>query len=275
MNTILIALDPDGLPADTLARIEEIAPDRRVVVTREHDDIEALLDQIEIAVGWFPRDLLRRATALRWFQQWSAGADWLLEHPEVSEQEFVLTSTSGIHAIQISEHIFAMLLAFARRLPDALQAQRRGAWEHIPGETLFELAGKTMLMVGVGAIGERTARVAQGLGMRVWGVRRDPSREVPHVERMEASDQIDGLLPEVDVVVLTVPLTDETRHMIGEAQLRRMKPTSYLVNIGRGGTVDDAALRRARKRAGSRARGWTSSRRSPYRRTRRCGSCPT
>ena len=103
-------------------------------------------------------------------------------------------------------------------------------------------AGKTMLLVGVGAIGRRTAHLAAAFGMRVWGIRRNPGRAVEGVERMGDMSRLHDWLPEADFVVLTAPLTPETRHMFDEAALRRMKPTAYLVNIGRGGTVDEAAL---------------------------------
>ena len=102
-----------------------------------------------------------------------------------------------------------------------------------------------MVLVGIGAIGERTAKVASGLEMRVLGVRRHPNVSAPGVEAMVGPDQLLSLLPQADFVVLTVPLTDETRHMIGETELRSMKPTAYLVNIGRGGTIDEEALIRA------------------------------
>jgi len=247
MNTILLALEPDTLSADQVARIRATAPDSAsIIMTRDHDQITPLLDQIEVAAGWFPVDLLPQASNLRWYQQWSAGADWLLRHPEAAQADFVLTNTSGIHAIQISEHVFAFLLAFARELPQAMAAQRERRW--IPSdhhEGLFELAGKTMLLVGVGAIGERTARIANAFNMRVLGVRRDPTVGAPGVEAMVGPDQLLDLLPQADVVVVTVPLTDETRDMIAEPELRAMKETAIIVNVGRGGTIDEDALNRA------------------------------
>ena len=244
MKTILLAFEPDTLSDDQVARVRETAPDdASIVITRDEDEIKGMLDQIEIAVGWFPADLLPRAPALRWYQQWSAGADWLLRHPQAAEADFVLTSTSGIHAIQISEHIFAFLLAFARELPQAIRAQREHRWistdQH---ERIFELAGKTMLLVGVGAIGERTARVAAAFDVHVLGVRRDPTVDAPGVEAMFGPHQLLDLLPQADFVVVTVPLTEETRGMMGEPELRAMKTTSIIVNIGRGGTISEEPL---------------------------------
>jgi phosphoglycerate dehydrogenase-like enzyme len=246
-RTILLAFEPDTLTAAQVARVREVAPDdASVVMTRDRDEIQAILDHVEVAAGWFPATLLPQASSLRWYQQWSAGADWLLRHPEAAEADFVLTSTSGIHAIQITEHIFAFLLAFARELPQALEAQRHQRWVPIDHhEGVFELAGKTMLLVGVGAIGERTAQVATALDMRVLGVRRDPTVGVPGVDAMVGPDRLLDLLPQADVVVVTVPLTEETRGMIAERELRAMNSTAIIVNIGRGGTIEEEALARA------------------------------
>jgi phosphoglycerate dehydrogenase-like enzyme len=244
MGTVLLAFDAGTLSEEQLARVRERLPaDTELVVTRDHDEIEPLLDRIEIAAGWFSLDLLPRASQLRWFQQWAAGADWLLDRPQAAGLDFVLTSTSGIHPIPMTEHIFALLLALGRQLEQAMRLQGRREWIHqSQHEHLFELAGKTMLLIGVGAIGERTARVATAMGLRVLGVRRDPTLGVPGVEAMVGPGRLLDLLPQADFVVLTVPLTAETRGMIGEPELRAMKSTAYLVNVGRGGTVDGGAL---------------------------------
>src|SRR5206468_9781954 len=109
----------------------------------------------------------------------------------------------------------------------------------------FELAGKTLLLIRVGAIGARTAAIGSALGMRVLGVRRNPDAGVPGVDAMFVSSQLRDHLPEADFVVLTVPLSRETRGMIGEQELRAMKSSAYVVNIGRGGTIQEPALVRA------------------------------
>jgi len=243
MGTILIGFESGLLSEEQLAQVRAIAPDMRVLVTRDRDEIEGVLDEIEIAVGGLPRDLLPRARNLRWLQQWGAGADWLLRYPEAAGLDFTLTNASGVHPIPISEHILAFLLAFARRIHRAVRAQERRQWiPHDQQEGVFELAGKTLVLVGVGAIGGRTAEVSAALRMRVWGVRRNPTVNAPGVEAMFGPDQLLDLLPEADFVVLTVPLTRETRGMIGERELHAMKPTAYIVNIGRGGTIREDAL---------------------------------
>jgi phosphoglycerate dehydrogenase-like enzyme len=245
MRTVLLGFKPEVLSSAQVEQVRAAAAGMRVMVSRERDEIEGALDDIEIVAGSCPRELLPRARNLRWYQQWGAGADWLLRHPEAAGLDFVLTNASGVHSIPISEHILAYLLAFARRLPQAMRAQLNREWR---GRLeVFELAGKTMLLIGVGEIGERTALLAEALGMRVLGVRRNRERTAPAIEAMFGPDDLLTLLPEADFVVLTVPLTSETRGLIGERELRAMKASAYLVNIGRGGTVGEEVLARALK----------------------------
>lgn len=246
MRTILVGFEPGRFSESYRAQIQEIAPDMRLLVTQDRKEMEATLDEIEIAACQFPYDLLLRARNLRWYQQWGAGADWLLRHPKAAEMDFVLTNASGVHPIPITEHIFALLLALGRGIGRSVRAQMRSEWMGWDEKgRVFELTNKTMVLIGVGAIGERTAQVAVAFGMRVLGVRRNPQVSVPGVEAMVGPDRLLGVLPEADFVVIAAPLTDETRGMIGERELQAMKPTAYIVNIGRGGIIDEGTLIRA------------------------------
>ena len=238
---ILIALADDALSTGQLQEVERIAPDMQVVVSRDRSEIESHLADIEIAVGAFPRDLIRSAPRLKWFQQWSAGADWLLKDPETAAHDFILTNASGVHAVPISEHILAYLFAFARDLPTAFREQQNSKWRDLT-KNVFELAGKTMLLIGVGRIGERTAQIASGIGMNVIGVRRNSTEDVSGVSSMHLYTDLPDLLGQADFVVLTVPYTNETHHMITSTEFAFMKPGSFIINIGRGGTIDETAL---------------------------------
>lgn len=243
MSIILLGFKPNDLIEAQVAKVRAAAPDMGVLISRERDEIDKVLGEIEIIAGSFPHELLPQASKLRWYQQWGAGADWLLRHPEAAELNFALTNASGVHSIPISEHIVALLLAFARQLPQAVQAQARQEWRSPSG--IFELAGKTMLLVGVGKIGERTAVLAEALGVRVLGVRRNTNKAAQGIEAMFSLEELLGLLPQADFVVLTVPLTEETAGLIGEQELKAMRASAYLINIGRGGTIHEAALVRA------------------------------
>ena len=245
MNVLLLRLRPYNISDEQIDQVRRMAADYRVVMTLDRDEVEALLPDVEIVVGDFPRDLLPRAPELRWWQQWFAGVDWLLNYPEAAALDFTLTNMSGLHAIPITEHIFAMLLGFARDLPNVIRAQQRKEWIPHDRDDVFELAGQTMVLIGVGGIGSHTAQVANALGMRVIAVRRRPAQQVPGIERTVGIDQLQEVLPLADFVVNTLPLTTDTQKLIGEAELRAMKPTAYLVNIGRGDTMDEEALIRA------------------------------
>lgn len=245
MSTIVLFLDQENLPNQTTDLIKEIAPDFEVLITQDRDQVERVLAEIEILTGWFPYDLVPRAQHLRWVQQWGAGADWLLRHPAALEMDFVLTNASGLHAIPISEHILAFILTFARGVHRAIHFQTNRDWKSPEWQEVFELAGRTLLLIGIGSIGARTAELAASLGMRVLGIRRNAHLDSIGVEAMFSPDRLLDILPEADFVVLTVPLTRETQGMIGERELKRMKQTAYLINIGRGGTIDEGALIRA------------------------------
>src|SRR5207244_3419983 len=105
MSILLVSLPADRLSEAQVAQVRDAAPNMRVEVTRDRAAIAAMLGEVEIAVGWLPHDLLAQAGKLRWLQEWGAGVDWLLRHPEVAELDFVLTNASGVHAIPISEQI--------------------------------------------------------------------------------------------------------------------------------------------------------------------------
>ena len=235
-------LDKTLLPDSELVAIQQMAGSRDVVISQDADMVKEIANNVEIAAGWVPRQLIKRFSNLRWFQQWGAGADWLMEHPDLAERDFILTNMSGLHAIPISEHILAYMLSFCRDFPHAMRAQFHGKWIKHQDINVFELSGKTMILVGVGAIGRRTAKIANHLGMRVLGIRKRPEINVPGVEKMRSAKNLLDVLPLGDFVVLTVPFTDETKGMIGEKELQVMKESAYLINIGRGGTIKEESL---------------------------------
>jgi len=246
MKTILLGFEEDNLSAAAVAQIQTLAPGYQVLVTTDRATIEQRLNEIEIVFKSFPTDLIAQAPNLRWLQQWGAGVDGLMGRPEiVALEHLTITTGSGIHAVPITEHIFGFLLAFGRGIHRAVRNQAHKQWQSPTWDQLFELPGKTMVLIGVGAIGERTAQIATALGMRVLGVRRDPTVAAAGVEAMYHPDQLLEVLSQADFVVSTVPLTPATHQLIGERELRAMKSTAYLVNIGRGATVDEAALIRA------------------------------
>jgi phosphoglycerate dehydrogenase-like enzyme len=250
-GTILLARTPDLLPPDTLDRLREAGDGREVRITAEKGEILPLLDSIEIGLGDFPFSLIPRIPHLTWIQLWSAGADWLEKYPEVKNLPFRLTTTSGMHGPQLAEHIFGLLLAWNRCFRKVFAAQDRHEWLRVTSADLPVLPGKTMLILGFGAIGEDVARAAMSFGMRVIGLRRHaPAAETTEGVRVETAEKLPELLPSADVVVNILPHTPDTKHLFGRAEFAAMKRSALYVNAGRGATTDEEALIEALRTGG-------------------------
>jgi phosphoglycerate dehydrogenase-like enzyme len=206
-----------------------------------------------------PREILDLAPRLRWIQLHSAGADHLLDQP-IMHSDVPITTASGIHATPIAEYAFASILAHRWRVPMWTHCQREGKWPSGRWDLYArpELRGSTLGIVGYGSIGREVGRLGRAFGMRVIALRRsagraevgyavkdtgDPAGDMP--EQFYPPEALHQMLAECDYVVLAVPLTPATIHMIGEDELRAIKPGAYLVNIARGPIVDEAALVRA------------------------------
>jgi phosphoglycerate dehydrogenase-like enzyme len=230
------------LSDDHLAQIRAVDPRVRVFAVADRAQGLALAPTADVMVGWdIPREAVQKADRLAWIHSTAAGVDQLL-HPEVRERDIVLTSSSGIHQ-PLVEHVFAFILALHRRLHVAvrLQLQRRWDRRRMVGD---EVAGKTLGILGLGTIGRDIAARAGAFGMRVVGTKRTPA-PVPGVERVLPPDGLPEVLRESDVVVVTLPLTPQTRGLLGEAEFRMMKPSAVFINVGRGAVVREAALVRA------------------------------
>jgi len=208
-------------------------------------DVDAILRSVEVIIACrLPRGINVRAPRLRWVQYIGAGLDHLMPADELSRATYVITNLSGVHAIPLAETVLTMMLTLVKSWSLFQDQQRHHIWQrHVIGE----LYGKTVGIIGLGRVGSEIARVCSGLGMHVVAVRRSEPTGVPveHVERVFSRRQIHALLAVSDFVVGSAPATPETYHMIGEVELRRMKPTAYLINVGRGQLVDEPVLVRA------------------------------
>ena len=197
-----------------------------------------------------PANITDRAPKLRWVQLTSAGVDRLLDG-DLAKSGVTLTTASGIHAVPIGEYVMGVMLAFAKGLPQAMRAQAERTWRPYLAEELYD---KTVGIVGLGAIGGYVAKLAKADGMRVLAVRRSTQRRstgeaarLDDVDELLPQSDLTYLLSEADYVVIAVPLTEESRSLIGERELREMKPTARIINIARGAIIDEAALVRALK----------------------------
>ena len=216
-----------------------------------HTEDEALKLIPEVDVLWchdLTAKMLEAATNLRWVHSIAAGVEALL-FPEFIESDIPLTASKGIHAIQIAEHIFALILSYTRNLPLAFEAQGRSEWlaMDVSRSGITEVYERTMGIIGLGGIGSEVSKRAKGLGMRVIAVKRRSSPKPDFVDELYFEDRLKEVLSQSDFVVLALPSTPATKEIIGEEELRAMKDDSFLVNVGRGNAIDEEALVRALK----------------------------
>ena len=254
MVRILIDLPPDSPDAATfraaLARFEG-----RVALTfaagegaADGADFARALAGTDIAVtAALSDDELARAPRLRWLSSVAAGLDEIIT-PALLGRGVAITNASGVHGPNIAEHVMAMMLMFTRGMPRLFRAQLARRWERDlksrsdgPGE----LTGKTLLIVGLGRIGEAIALRARPFGVRIVGLKRDPSNrhdDGVNVDELLGLDALDDALPRADHVCVTVPLTRETHHLMDARRIARLRAGAYLYNISRGAVIDEPAL---------------------------------
>jgi phosphoglycerate dehydrogenase-like enzyme len=194
--------------------------------------------------GLWRDSLLDRAEKLRFIQSIGAGTDQF-PHDELKRRGIRLASARGVNACAVAEHAMALILALSRRLPEARDNQAKRAWRGMIGdlaEREDEIGGKTLLVIGLGDIGGRLARLAKAFDMRVIGLRRNPAADRSAADAVHGMDELSALLPAADFIALTCPLTKETENLIDAEALGRMKPSAHLVNVALGRVVDEAAL---------------------------------
>ncbi|MDW8406057.1 D-2-hydroxyacid dehydrogenase [Chloroflexus sp.] len=235
---------PGLLRDELIPRMAAVAPQATIVWYDQNGEPEAPIADAEVLLRWFfPAEqlarLVRQMPALRWLHIPRAGVDGSLI-PDVIERDIIVTNSAGVHAIPISEFVMLFALSHVKQAARLHQLQAAHQWRE-PDMQLRELAGATMLIIGLGQIGQAIAERASAFGMRVWGSRRHP-RPMAGVERVVGEGEWRSLLPEADFVVIAAPLTPLTRGMFGRAELALMKPDAYLINIARGEIVDEAAL---------------------------------
>jgi phosphoglycerate dehydrogenase-like enzyme len=212
-------------------------------------DAALLLDRVgeaEILVisGLWRDEILDRAPRLSFIQSIGAGTDQFPKEVLLA-RGIRLASARGVNAAAVAEHAMALILALARRLPEARDNQRARHWRQMIGDVTRredEIGGKTLLVVGLGQIGDRVARLAKAFHMHVVGLRRNPALGPGAADRVRPLSAFGSLLPEADFVVLACPLTAETENLVDAASFGRMKPSAHLVNVARGRVVDEAAL---------------------------------
>lgn len=229
-----------------LEGLDEIAGVDVVVVDDEATMRAALDAGAEVLGVWDFRTTLVRtawgqATAVRWIHAASAGTDAVL-FAENDDADLIVTNARGVFDRGIAEFVLLALLAFCKDLPGTLARQRDHAWQHRDAELL---EGRHVLVVGAGSIGRAVARLARAAGLGVSGVARSARQGDPDFDTVVAAEDLHRALGTADDVVITAPLTEATAGLFDDAAFAAMRPGARLVNVGRGGIVDEQALLRA------------------------------
>jgi phosphoglycerate dehydrogenase-like enzyme len=213
---------------------------------RSLPELERRIGDADVLVvsGLWRNELLARTERLGFIQSISAGTDQY-DKPLLKQRGIRLASAQGANERAVAEHAMALILALTRRLPEARDNQARRHWRGMIGDIdrrEEELGGKTLLILGLGRIGGRLARLAKAFDMRVVGLRRNPGAGNNGADEVHGIEDLPALLPAADILALTCPLTPETQGVIGRDALARMKPSATLVNVARGRCVDEPAL---------------------------------
>lgn len=253
INIVVAAsFDKQPIPID-LKRIEAVNSRVRVTDASEflaqeqrgdfssQREFDIVLRDAEVMfAAKLPQNVLQRAPRLKWVQAMGAGVEGFLS-PEVVNSPVTITNVSGIHAVPISEYIMCVMLMFVKQMPACYQLRQEKQWKR-PNGTI--LRGRTAGIVGLGHIGLEVARLAKCFGMQVIATRRSGAENsrARYVDKLLPRQKLPELLSKSDFVALTLPSTSETIHLIGAPELHLMKPTAYIINIGRGNIIDEEAL---------------------------------
>ena len=227
-------------------KLQEAFPDFIVVQLQSYDRVPEEIVDADVFIGWSLRpEQFVIAKKLKWIHSPAAAVHQLM-YPELIRSKVILTNSTGVHGPVVAEHAVAVMLALAKRLPQAMHYQAGKIWAQ---ELLWnehprprEVAGATALVVGMGGIGREFAARAKALGMKVLAVRENPAKGAGPADAVYGPEQIDQILPQADFVLLCTPVTPATTGLINGERLGKMKFGAYLINVARGPLIDDAAL---------------------------------
>ena len=250
MNVVVAVISPAPawvMPREFVDRLRRDFPQHRFVDAWDRDTLRQLLPEAEVAFTPFiDRDVFPSATKLRWVQSPAVGVGSLM-FPELLASDVVITTARGIRARSIAEHILGVTIALARRLPFAFRAQLEHRWAQDdlegPAVDVRTLHGQRMGIIGLGAIGSELVSMAAPFGFRITAIRRRATMAPPPgVDAVWPPDRLHDLLAQSDVVVIAAPHTPETKRLIGQPELDRVKRGALLINVARGKMIDDEAV---------------------------------
>ncbi len=216
------------------------------------EDMDVLSEEVKDAdvmaamlMRKFDSDLIKKGKNLKWIQSWSAGVDRFLKEDlfdYLKENDITLTSVRGIHRESMAEQVIGYLISFSRRFFDLYELQQKREWDRIKVDYL---KNKTLAIFGLGAVGQEVARKASAFNMNIIGIKRNTDVEIPHVNQIYSPEQKEEVLNKADYVVVTLPLTDQTRGYFGQKEFQAMKKSAHFINVARGEIVKQAELIKA------------------------------
>jgi phosphoglycerate dehydrogenase-like enzyme len=224
-----------------LAQLQAAVPEVELVPASSAAAARTAAASADALIGSCDASVIAAGPSIRWVQHHSAGVEACLESPVIKDRGILLTNVQGVLAPTMAEHVIGMALAFGRRLTEYVEHQRGGLWRRASTPE-FTLNGKTMLLAGLGGVGTAVADRAHALGMTVIAVRNSTRPGPPSVSRVGQSEDLLSFVKEADIVVDTLPLTDETRGTFNAKVFSAMKPGTWFINVGRGETVVTADL---------------------------------
>jgi D-2-hydroxyacid dehydrogenase (NADP+) len=239
-NLLILTEVQEAMRARYKAMLLERFPELTINVVGHHNDVGPYIADTDILLCFSPPmadHVVRDAKKLKWIQALGTGVDNIVDLPSLGP-EVVVTNIRGIHGAPVSEATIAYMLSLARDLPRAVHAQDKSTWERWPSQLLDR---KTVGILGVGLIAEYLAPLCKQFGMTVMGISATP-RAAPGFDRMVARGDLMKVAGELDFLVTLAPPMAETRGIIGAKVLAAMKPSAYLINVARGGLVDETAL---------------------------------
>jgi len=227
-------------------RLQADFPELDIVHLPDYKRLDAEIPDSEVLVAWSVRpEQIRAARKLRWIHSPAAAVHQLM-FPDLVNSDIVLTNAREVHGPVVAEHVIALIFALAKKIPGSVALQQKHVWgqqilyDEIP--RVREVAGASLGLVGLGAIGVSLVRSAKALGMRVIAVREHPEKGGEGADQVVGPAQMDEVFHEADYLVLAAPVTDATKAIANAERLALMKPTACLINVGRGLLADEAAL---------------------------------
>jgi phosphoglycerate dehydrogenase-like enzyme len=238
---VLLRLDNE----ERLAGFQAVAPGVEVVLVSSTEEAVAASDGAQVLIGFCSEEILAAAPEIHWVQVYSSGVDHCVVNPGMKTGNKVLTNGQRISSPALAEHAIALMMALARGLDVFHSNQMNQSWDRdvdLGSGEFMEMAGRTVLVVGLGGIGTQVAKRAHGLGMRVIATRGSRREGPDYVEYVGLADELLELAGQADVVINTAPLTDRTRGIFNAEFFTAMKPTAYFVSVGRGASTDTNGL---------------------------------